>query len=266
MCVCVCTVVVSREWPCCDPVCVCVCFPDPVQISGEQRLKAAQDRAHKNQASLQKDLEARRAGGGVRVKQEPVSDREDESMDTSPSVPNGSVNGYPGDASQANGTGGGHGGEASSQELQDFVLKTFRKHFVMTLSEFKRLLNLHLASMPVGRSLLHSLSDHTLRDAIVLSHCRQILVPVSIPGGPPPPFGPPPAPGEPDETLINLRGGFNLFDQSFNVFDLKRICVTSKNLWLVFCSDEVRLKRVGPGSEGRSSLSDVAQSGPPGPS
>lgn len=166
-----------------------MCCPDPVQISGEQRLKAAQERAHKNQASLQKDLDARRDGGAVRIKQEPVSDREDESMYTSSSIPNGSVNGYPGNASpglgQANGTGGSHGGEAASQELQDFVLKTFRKHFVMTLNEFKRLLNLHLASMPVGRSLLHSLSDHMLRDAIVLSHCRQILVPVSIPGGPP---------------------------------------------------------------------------------
>lgn len=157
-----------------------MCCLEPEQISGEQRLKVAQERAQKNQAALQKDLDARRAGGTARIKQEAVSDREDEPMDTSCSVPNGSVNGYPGATSgHANSNGGGRT-EASSQELQDFVLKTFRKHFVVTLNEFKRLLNLHLASMPVGRSVFHSVSDHMLTDAIVLSHCRQILVPVSI--------------------------------------------------------------------------------------
>lgn len=152
---------------------------EPVQISGEQRLKAAQERVQKNRASLQKELDARRAG----IKQEPAEDGRDEPMDTSPSVPNGSVNGYPGAASPGLSHASRNGGspaDASAQELQDFVLKTFRKHFVVTLSEFKRLLNLHLASMPVGRSVFHSISDHMLTDAIVLSHCRQIAVPVSI--------------------------------------------------------------------------------------
>uniref|UniRef100_H2RYW3 Polymerase (RNA) III (DNA directed) polypeptide E n=1 Tax=Takifugu rubripes TaxID=31033 RepID=H2RYW3_TAKRU len=133
-----------------------VCCLEPEQISGEQRLKAAQERAQKNQAALQKDLDARRAGGAARIKQEAVSDREDEPMDTSCPIPNGSVNGYPGAASPSSGHANSNGGgrtEASSQELQDFVLKTFRKHFVVTLNEFKRLLNLHLASMPVGRSV-----------------------------------------------------------------------------------------------------------------
>lgn len=163
----------------------CVCL-DPVQISGEQRLKVAQERAQKNQASLQKDLDARRAGSAAGIKQEPADHGKDEPMDTSSSIPNGSVNGYPSSASpslsHANGTGGSHA-DTSAQELQDFVLKTFRKHFVVTLSEFKRLLNLHLASMPVGRSIFQSISDHMLTDAIVLSHCKQILVPVSIPAG-----------------------------------------------------------------------------------
>lgn len=163
-----------------------MCCSDLVQISGEQRLKAAQERVQKNQASLQKDLDARQAGSTLAIKQEPVDDRKDEPMDTSSSTLNGSVNGYPGAASpglsHANGDGGGDA-DTSAQELQDFVLKTFRKHFVVTLSEFKRLLNLHLASMPVGRSVFPSVSDHMLTDAIVLSHCRQILVPVSIPGG-----------------------------------------------------------------------------------
>lgn len=164
-----------------------MCRLEPEQISGEQRLKAAQERAQKNQAALQKDLDARRAGAaaaaGRSIKQEAVSDAEDEPMDTSCSIPNGSVNGYPGATPPGPGHGASNGGgrtQASSQELQDFVLKTFRKHFVATLNEFKRLLNLHLASMPVGRSLLHSVSDHMLTDAIVLRHCRQILVPVSI--------------------------------------------------------------------------------------
>lgn len=147
----------------------------------------AQERAQKNQASLQKDLDARRAGSAPRIKQEPVEDGRDEPMDTSSSIPNGSLNGYPSSFSPSLGHANGNGGspsDTSAQELQDFVLKTFRKHFVVTLSEFKRLLNLHLASMPVGRSIFHSISDHMLTDAIVLSHCKQILVPVSIQGCP----------------------------------------------------------------------------------
>lgn len=154
-----------------------MCCLEPEQISGEQRLKVAQERAQKNQAALQKDLDARRAGSTARIKQE------DEPMDTSCSLPNGSVNGYPGATAPGSGHASSNGGgrtEASSQELQDFVLKTFRKHFVVTLNEFKRLLNLHLASMPVGRSVFHSVSDHMLTDAISLRHCRQIQVPVSI--------------------------------------------------------------------------------------
>lgn len=163
-----------------------MCFlvpPDLVQISGGQRLKMAQERARENQASLQKDLDARRTGSKVHVKQEPVSDMEDEPMDTSASILNGSINGYPSVTSpgfsHTNSNGGSHAG-TSSQELLDFVLKTFRKHFVVTLNEFKRLLNLHLASMPVGQSVFHSISDHMLTEAILHSRCKQIMVPVSI--------------------------------------------------------------------------------------
>ncbi|KAF1373687.1 hypothetical protein PFLUV_G00241550 [Perca fluviatilis] len=155
--------------------------PEPVHVSGEQRLKMAQERAQGNQSSLQKDLNARRAGSSVHVKQEPLSDREDEPMDTSSSsIPNGSVNGYPSATSPAldhtNGNGGSPANTASL-ELQDFVIKTFRKHFVLTLNEFKRLFNLHLASMPVGRSVFPSISDHMLQDAILLCQCKQIMVP-----------------------------------------------------------------------------------------
>ncbi len=163
--------------------------PEPVHVSGEQRLKMAQERAQENQSSLQKDLDAKRAGSSIHIKQEPVSDR-DEPMDTSAppsssSIPNGSVNGYPSGTSlgfdHTNGNGGSPA-NTSSLELQDFVIKTFRKHFVLTLNEFKRLFNLHLASMPVGRSVFHSISDHMLQDAILLSQCKQIMVPVSIQG------------------------------------------------------------------------------------
>lgn len=156
-------------------------FPELAHVSGEQRLKMAQERAQEK-ATLQKDLDVRRTGSGVHIKQEPVG--EDETMDTSSSsIPNGSVNGYPSAISHsfdhAN-RNGGSPADTSSLELQDFVIKTFRKHFVVTLNEFKRLLNLHLASMPVGRSVFHSISDHMLTDAIVLCHCKQIMVPVSI--------------------------------------------------------------------------------------
>ncbi|XP_037320262.1 DNA-directed RNA polymerase III subunit RPC5 isoform X1 [Pungitius pungitius] len=146
--------------------------PEPLHVSGEQRLKAAHERAEGNKSSLQRELDARRAGSAGAVKQEPVSDREDEPMDASSSVPNGSSNGVPGAACDHAASG-----DASSQELQDFVMKTFRKHFVLTLSEFKRLLSLHLASMPVGRSVFPSISDHMLQDAILLCQCKQIMVP-----------------------------------------------------------------------------------------
>lgn len=154
--------------------------PEPVHVSGEQRLKIAHERAQGKQPSLQKDLDARRAGSSVHVKQEPVSDREDEPMDTSSSIPNGSINGYPSATSPAFDHTNGNGGSPAntpSLELQDFVVKTFKKHFVLTLNEFKRLFGLHLASMPVGRSVFTSISDHMLQDAILLCQCKQIMVP-----------------------------------------------------------------------------------------
>ncbi|XP_077406486.1 DNA-directed RNA polymerase III subunit RPC5 [Vanacampus margaritifer] len=154
--------------------------PDPVHISGEQRLKLAQDRAQEKQASFQKDLDAKRAGsGGARIKQEPLSDGEAEPMDTSspsPSrsgIPNGAVNGYAG-AEHAN---GGSPATAASPELLDFVTKTFRKNPVLTLNELKRLMSLHLATMPAGHMPFGPVSDHILQDAVLLSRCKQIMVP-----------------------------------------------------------------------------------------
>uniref|UniRef100_A0A8D3D1B0 DNA-directed RNA polymerase III subunit RPC5 C-terminal domain-containing protein n=1 Tax=Scophthalmus maximus TaxID=52904 RepID=A0A8D3D1B0_SCOMX len=97
-------------------------------------------------------------------------------MDTSSasSLPNGSVNGYPSSTSPAFEHTNGNG---PSPELQDFVTKTFRKHFVLTLNELKRRFNLHLASMPAGWNVFHSVSDHMLQDTILLCSCKQIMVP-----------------------------------------------------------------------------------------
>ncbi|XP_034049347.1 DNA-directed RNA polymerase III subunit RPC5 [Thalassophryne amazonica] len=152
--------------------------PEPVHISGEQRLKMAQERAQANQPSLHKDLEAKRnaalVASVVHVKQEPINDWEDAPMDTSSpsssSIPNGSVNGYPSSTSPVCKS-------SASPELHDFVLQTFRKHFVLTLNELKRLFHLHLASIPAGQSPLHSMSDHMLQEMVLLSQCKQILVP-----------------------------------------------------------------------------------------
>ncbi|XP_076154597.1 DNA-directed RNA polymerase III subunit RPC5 isoform X1 [Alosa pseudoharengus] len=158
---------------------------EAVHVSGEQRLKSAREGARDHQASLQKDLDTRRKGSApgskagasssapsVRVKQEPLSDSE-EPMDTSDTsaIPNGSVNGYPGSPDPQN----GHA--APGPELQDFVRTTFRRQYVLTLSEVKRLLNLHLAALPPGRCSLGTVSDRALQDAILLNQCKQILVP-----------------------------------------------------------------------------------------
>ncbi|XP_024140784.1 DNA-directed RNA polymerase III subunit RPC5 [Oryzias melastigma] len=152
--------------------------PELVHMSGDQRLKMALERAKETQLSLQKDLDARRAENAVRIKREPTSDREDEPMDTSSSsAPNGSLNGYPASSHHFDQVNGGSPASAPSPELQDFVKNTFRKHFVLTLNELKRLFNLHLASLPPGQNVFHSISDHLLQDAVLLCQCKQILVP-----------------------------------------------------------------------------------------
>ncbi|GAA6072634.1 DNA-directed RNA polymerase III subunit RPC5 [Tachysurus ichikawai] len=168
---------------------VSTCVTDSVQVSGEKRLKMAQEQARERQASLQKDLDARRLKASstssgssgintmVQVKQEHTSDTE-EPMDTSSSVPNGSFNGYPSSDSPNTGLHGEHGAaQTPTRELQDFVQSTFRKHFVLCLSEVKRLFNLHLASLPTGHGRFGYVTDRMLQDTILHSHCKQILVP-----------------------------------------------------------------------------------------
>ncbi|XP_067285813.1 DNA-directed RNA polymerase III subunit RPC5 [Pseudorasbora parva] len=161
---------------------------DPVHVSGDQRLKAARENARESQSMMQRELDARRLkalrpvgssgepGSLVRVKQEPMSDSE-EPMDTSGSLTNGSViNGYPNSSSPISDPHNGHGA-AFTPELQQFVQSTFRKHFVLCLSEVKRLFNLHLASLPTGHSVYGHVTDRMLQDTILQSQCKQILVP-----------------------------------------------------------------------------------------
>lgn len=139
----------------------------------------AQERAQEKQTSLQRDLDVRRAGSSVQISPQPAREREDEPVDTS--VPNGSVNGYSAASPGLDLANGGSASNTLSVELQDFVIKTFRKHFVLTLNELKRLFNLHLASLSAGQSVLRSMSDHVLQDAVLLCRCKQIMVPVSTP-------------------------------------------------------------------------------------
>ncbi|XP_054899176.1 DNA-directed RNA polymerase III subunit RPC5 [Poeciliopsis prolifica] len=152
--------------------------PEPVHVSGVQRLRFAQEQAQENQALLQRDLDGRRAGSSVQIKKEPNGDGVEELMDTSSSIHNGSVNGYPSATSPClDHTNGGSPSNSLTPELQDFVTKTFQKHVVLTLNELKRLFNLYLASIPAGQNIFSSISDHMLQDAVLLCHCKQIMVP-----------------------------------------------------------------------------------------
>ncbi|XP_073684916.1 DNA-directed RNA polymerase III subunit RPC5 [Garra rufa] len=160
---------------------------EPVHISGDHRLKSARENARENHGAMQRELDARRlkasrytgssgeSGALVQVKQEPMSDSE-EPMDTSGSLTNGSINGYPNSTSPVSDPHNGHG-HSFTPELQDFVRSTFQKHYVLCLSEVKRLFNLHLASLPTGHSVYGHVTDRMLQDTILQSQCKQILVP-----------------------------------------------------------------------------------------
>ncbi|KAL0984001.1 hypothetical protein UPYG_G00135750 [Umbra pygmaea] len=160
---------------------------EAVHMSGDNRLKAAHERARQTQSTLQTELTARRqgqardgvnTGAGVRVKDEPVSGGEEEPMDTSSAaLANGSVNGYPSNTWSPDPHNGHGGAPVPSPELKAFILNTFRKQFVVSLNEVKRLFNLHLASLPPGHSLFQSISDRLLQDTILMCHCKQIQVP-----------------------------------------------------------------------------------------
>nr|XP_016784157.1 DNA-directed RNA polymerase III subunit RPC5 isoform X3 [Pan troglodytes] len=166
-------------------------------VSGDQRIQVAKTKAQQNHALLERELQRRKeqlrvpaVPPGVRIKEEPVSEEdeeqevEEEPMDTSPSGLHSKLaNGLP--LGRAAGTDSFNGhppqGCASTpvaRELKAFVEATFQRQFVLTLSELKRLFNLHLASLPPGHTLFSGISDRMLQDTVLAAGCKQILVPM----------------------------------------------------------------------------------------
>lgn len=131
----------------------------------------------------------------VQIKEEPLSEEEadgeeleaeEEPMDTTPSscLSTKLANGLPAGRAVGGDNLNGHPipGCASSlaaRELKAFVKATFQRQFVLTLSELKRLFNLHLAGLPPGHTLFSGISDRMLQDTVLAAGCKQILVPVS---------------------------------------------------------------------------------------
>lgn len=164
-------------------------------VSGEQRVNMAKARVKQNYGQLEKEFQKQKAElksndasakmdiSNIRIKEEPVSD--EEPMDTLAyeGMNNGVVNGLHAEEDSMDTLNGhlpGGCGDRVAQELKAFVSSTFKKQFVLTLSELKRLFNLHLASLPPGHTLFSGISDKMLQDMVLDTGCKQILVPVSI--------------------------------------------------------------------------------------
>lgn len=164
----------------------------------------AKSKAQQNHALLERELQRRkeqmRASSvlpGVRIKEEPMSEEgeeeedgdaegDEEPMDTSlgGSLHNRLANGLPSGRATGGDSFNGHpppgcGSTPVARELRAFVEATFQRQFVLTLSELKRLFNLHLASLPPGHTLFSGISDRMLQDTVLAAGCKQILVPVS---------------------------------------------------------------------------------------
>ncbi|KFW92675.1 DNA-directed RNA polymerase III subunit RPC5, partial [Phalacrocorax carbo] len=164
----------------------------PLLVSGEQRVNMAKAKAKQNYGQLEKEFQKQKAEiksnntsakmdvSNIRIKEEPVSD--EEPMDTSAyeGMNNGIVNGLHGEEDPTDSLNGHLPGgciDRVAQELKAFVSSTFKKQFVLTLSELKRLFNLHLASLPPGHTLFSGISDKMLQDMVLDTGCKQILVP-----------------------------------------------------------------------------------------
>lgn len=164
----------------------------PVVLSGERRVATAKERARENHATLENDHRRRRPGAGaepqtsgnsllaIKIKEEPLS--EDEPMDTWPG--RRAANGIHSDESSRDSVeerlaarSQGDQAKQVAAELRAFVLGTLRKHYVLSLSELKRLFNLHLASLPPGHILFSGISDRMLQEIVLDCGCKQILVP-----------------------------------------------------------------------------------------
>uniref|UniRef100_A0A4W3I198 Polymerase (RNA) III (DNA directed) polypeptide E n=1 Tax=Callorhinchus milii TaxID=7868 RepID=A0A4W3I198_CALMI len=174
----------------------------PVVIPGEQRVNAAKAKVRENHAVLETEYQQRKLQHkaskqsaqdsrvdilNVRIKEEPLSD--EEPMETSAygaGVPNNELaNGLHSQSSLDSLNGHmatqwpGARSEVVATELKEFVKTTFRKHFVLSLSELKRLFNLHLASLPPGHILFSGISDRMIQETVLDSGCKQILVPTT---------------------------------------------------------------------------------------
>uniref|UniRef100_G3THJ6 RNA polymerase III subunit E n=1 Tax=Loxodonta africana TaxID=9785 RepID=G3THJ6_LOXAF len=172
-------------------------------VSGDQRVQVAKTKAQQNHALLERELQRRKEQmqaptvlPAVRIKEEPMSEEgeeeeeeqeaeeEEEPMDTSPSGGLNSrlANGLPAGRAAGGDSFNGHPPPGSAnnpvaRELRAFVQATFQRQFVLTLSELKRLFNLHLASLPPGHTLFSGISDRMLQDTVLAAGCKQILVP-----------------------------------------------------------------------------------------
>ncbi|CAJ0940751.1 unnamed protein product [Ranitomeya imitator] len=154
-------------------------------ITGDQVLSLARAKARENQERLEKDLLKKKEQtkltssvtvvADVHIKEEPMSD--DESMDTSTyeSFNNGLVNGVHTNENSEESVNGEK--DLVAKELVAFVESTFRRQYVLTMNELKRLFNLHLASLPPGHILFSGISDKMLQETVLSSGCRQIMVP-----------------------------------------------------------------------------------------
>ncbi|KGL81056.1 DNA-directed RNA polymerase III subunit RPC5 [Tinamus guttatus] len=164
----------------------------PLLVSGEQRVNMAKAKVKQNYGQLEKEFQKQKAEmksndtsdkmdvSSIRIKEEPVSD--EEPMDTSAyeGLNNGLVNGLHMEDNSTDPLNGHLPGgciDRVAQELKAFVSSTFKKQFVLTLSELKRLFNLHLASLPPGHTLFSGISDKMLQDMVLDTGCKQILVP-----------------------------------------------------------------------------------------
>ncbi|KAM4631594.1 DNA-directed RNA polymerase III subunit RPC5 [Discoglossus pictus] len=160
-----------------------------VVIPGDQVVNMARAKAKENQARLENDLQRKKEVArqspatamlvpDILIKEEPTSD--EEPMDTSSggdNLNNGIVNGLHPDENSMNGHVMRGEGELVAQELNAFVAATFKKQYVVTMSELKRLFHLHLASLPPGHILFSGISDKMLQETVLNSGCKQILVP-----------------------------------------------------------------------------------------
>ncbi|NXG40879.1 RPC5 polymerase, partial [Psilopogon haemacephalus] len=164
----------------------------PLLVSGEQRVNMAKAKVKQNYGQLEKEFQKQKAEmkssdtsakmdvSDVRIKEEPVSDEEPMEASACEAMNNGLVNGlHPEEDSTDSLNCHLPGGcmDRVAQELKAFVSSTFRKQFVLTLSELKRLFNLHLASLPPGHTLFSGISDKMLQDMVLDTGCKQILVP-----------------------------------------------------------------------------------------